>query len=416
MKYLALISLLMGTAFGNLCYDPATPRLTFIDNQCCSIDCPPANPFERTEMTRELNLIIPAYVYPTNNGQLNNEWQILKNSVQNNRNLRHVIVLNPANGFDAVSPPNIDWVQVVDLFKDEPNAVLIGYVSTKYGVLTEAEETAVKAQIDGYFSDWSCQGIFFDEVTGDRQLYVRLIAHTRPKMADETNVFNFGSKADANGVEYNDHWLKLAEMNIMLEHKFSEVASFTPSSAQLALDRDRSGIILLDADVNDIDLREIYSKHFGFVYFVDREFDYNSIYSESDWNTLMSALNSFSSGPAAAGEACSTGAGCLSGVCNGGKCCSSAVANCAACSATGSCESCSVGFSLVSGACVENSDVAAGEVCSADGQCASNECLGGICCHQFMTDANCAACGAGGWCAVCKAGFSWVNNVGCVAD
>lgn len=414
MKFVTVLFLLLGSVFADLCYDPATPRSNFIEAQCCSIACPPINPFTRTEITRELNLIIPAYVYPTNNGVLNNEWNILKNSVQTHRDVRHVIILNPANGANAVNPPNIDWVQVVDLFKDEPNAVLIGYVSTKYGVLTTAEEDTVKAQIDGYFSDWSCQGIFFDEVTGDRQLYVRFIGHTRPKMADQTNVFNFGSKADANGVEYDENWLKLAELNIMLENKFSEVASFTPSSAQLALDRDRSGIILLDTDVSDIDLRDMYSKHFGYVYFVDREFDYNGIYSQANWDTFMTALTSFSSGPAAAGQSCASGPDCLSGVCNGGKCCSSAVANCAACSSTGSCESCAVGFSLVNGACVENTNVAAGGACSADGQCADNKCLGGVCCNQWMNDANCAVCDSGGWCATCKEGTSYVAGQGCV--
>ena len=77
------------------------------------------------------------------------------------KDVRHVIVLNPANGVEATAPPNSDWVQVVDMFKDKDNVLLIGYVSTNYG--DASKEAPAMDQILGYIKDWSCQGIFFDE-------------------------------------------------------------------------------------------------------------------------------------------------------------------------------------------------------------------------------------------------------------
>ena len=49
----------------------------------------------------------------------------------------------------------------------------------------------------------------------------------------------------------------------MFENKYSQVATFTPSAAQLALDRTKSAVVLLEADPNMIDLQSMYDKHFG---------------------------------------------------------------------------------------------------------------------------------------------------------
>lgn len=379
-----------------------------------SRECRPDNPYTNTGLTKDLNLIIPAYFYPTNNGVLVADWLTLNTSVHTYKDIRHVIVLNPNNGLDATSPPNSDWIQVVNMFGDVDNVVLIGYVSTNYGDATK--EAPGKDQITGYISQWKCQGIFFDETTGDKAMYERLVAHTRTRMKDTWNVFNFGSKADANGNEYDNAWLSIAELNIMFENKFDQVATFTPSAAQLALDRTKSAVVLLEADPNMIDLQSMYDKHFGYVYFVDRPNDYNGLMSNADWNSFMQDLDGFQP-PGGIGSVCTANGDCASNDCRA-KCCVATLndANCGVCSDTGFCESCAAGFTWQAGqGCVAVSGDPAGTVCTQNSDCTDNDCRG-KCCVSTLNDANCATCGAAGFCEACATGYSWQAGQGCTLD
>ena len=378
-----------------------------------SRECRPDNPYTNTGLTKDLNLLIPAYFYPTNNGVLTADWLTLNTSVHTYKDIRHVIVLNPNNGLDATSPPNSDWIQVVNMLGDVDNVVLIGYVSTNYGDATK--EAPGKEQITGYIAHWKCQGIFFDETTGDKAMYERLVAHTRTRMKDTWNVFNFGSKADANGNEYDNAWLSIAELNIMFENKYSQVATFTPSAAQLALDRSKSAVVLLEADPNMIDLQSMYDKHFGYVYFVDRPNDYNGLMSNANWNSFMQDLNGFQP-PGGIGSVCAANGECTSNDCRT-KCCISTLndANCGVCSDTGFCESCKAGHSFVAGqGCVPDATGdPAGTVCSANGDCADNDCRT-KCCVATLNDANCGVCSDTGFCETCTAGHTFVAGQGCV--
>ena len=328
-------------------------------------------------------------------------------------NIRHVIVLNPNNGLDATAPPNSDWIQVVNMFGDVDNVVLIGYVSTNYGDATK--EAPGKEQITGYISQWKCQGIFFDETTGDKAMYERLVAHTRTRMKDTWNVFNFGSKADANGNEYDNAWLNIAELNIMFENKYSEVATFTPSAAQLTLDRTKSAVVLLEADPNMIDLQSMYDKHFGYVYFVDRPNDYNGLMSNADWNSFMQDLDGFQP-PGGIGSVCAANGDCTSNDCRT-KCCIATLndANCATCGDAGFCDTCTAGHTFVAGqGCVAITGDPAGTVCSANADCVDNDCRT-KCCVATLNDANCGVCSDTGFCESCAAGFTWQAGQGCVA-
>ena len=379
-----------------------------------SRDCTPDNPYTNNGLTKDLNLIIPAYIYPTNNGNLVADWLTLNTSVHTYSDIRHVIVLNPNNGLDATSPPNSDWIQVVNMFSGVNNVVLIGYVSTNYGDATK--EAPAKDQIKGYIAEWKCQGIFFDETTGDKAMYERLIAYTGTRMKDSWNVFNFGSKADANGNEYDNAWLSIADLNIMFENTYDQAAAYTPSAAQLALDRTKSAVVLLDADPIMIDLQSMYDKHFGYVYFVDRPADYNGLMSNANWNNLMQDLDGFSP-PGGVGAVCTGNSDCSSNDCRT-KCCIATLndANCGVCSDAGFCESCAAGFTWQAGqGCVAITGDPAGTVCTQNSDCTDNDCRG-KCCVSTLNDANCATCSDTGFCEACATGFSWVAGQGCTAD
>jgi len=67
-----------------------------------------------------------------------------------------------------------------------------------------------------------------------------------------------------------------------------------------------------------------------------------------------------------------------------------------------------------------------GAPCTGEANCILGHCLGGFCCQPYppSTYTNCADCSlvitgptgnAGGWCAACISGYSWVSGTGCVA-
>lgn len=363
---------------------------------------------------KDLNLLIPAYFYPTSSGELVEGWKTLQESAQTYTDVRHVIVINPNNGVDAASPPNADWQAAIDLFEGLHNVVLIGYVSTDYG--NAAKEAPGKEQITGYFSDWSIKGIFFDETTGDRAMYQRLIDHTRAQEASAFSVFNFGSIADSGGNEYGADWLNMAELNIMYENTYANAVAFQPSAAQLATPRTKSALVLTDSDVSTIDLDLMYGKHFSYVYFVDRPSDYNGLMSKTDWFSLVRKIDAFPNAVvlSAAGETCSVNGDCTDNDCRT-TCCSSGFndVNCNTCSNTGACEACADGFYLDGGVCVAKS--VAGIACAADGECTDNDCRT-TCCSAFLNDPNCAVCDGGGFCGACVVGATFQAGLGCVMD
>ena len=433
--------------------------------------CTSPNPYVRKAATKDLNLLIPAYFYPTNNGVLRQEWLTLNESAHKYKDVEHVIVVNPSNGVDATSPPNSDWIQIVDMLSNLDNVKLIGYISTNYGDLTK--EKPNREQIHGYFSNWKCQGIFFDETTGDVRMYERLIAYIHSRMHDTYNVFNFGSTKNATGVAYDNHWLTLASLNIMYENKKSEYdAHFVPSAPQLALPKNKSALVLRAAS-HIQDLRADHKKHFGYVYYTDQPNDYNTLYAPNLWTVFMDSINTFTPSPnSLAGSSCAANGDCLdndcrtkccvstlndancgvcgstgfcdtckagytwqSGVgcttqlsvgslCSGNtfcqsndcrtRCCSSTLndTHCSQCGTSGECVACSTGYILQNGVCVAG--LSAGAVCSSNSSCSSNDCRT-KCCVSALNDDNCGVCGSTGYCETCKTGYMWQSGVGCVA-
>ena len=207
----------------------------------------PTNPF---------SLLIPAYVYPKSNGQMAQAYKTLNESAHLYPDIEHVIVLNPNNGYQAINPPNIDWAPVIDMFvetnKITNNIKLIGYVSTLYGNLDSAHEQTVKDQITGYYNDWSCTGVFYDETQGvgsneqsqTLAMYQRYVDHANSLNDQSYTVFNFGSQNMIDGTEYDENWMTVATINIMLEQTKSYYENdWSTSAAQMNLPKESMNII-----------------------------------------------------------------------------------------------------------------------------------------------------------------------------
>ena len=54
-----------------------------------------------------------------------------------------------------------------------------------------------------------------------------------------------------------------------------------------------SSLLLRGVEADEIDLDAALSNHFASVYFVDRENDYNDIYSPEDWDKMMQKIDQY---------------------------------------------------------------------------------------------------------------------------
>ena len=244
---------------------------------------------------RELNILAPLYVFPHSAWQtIDPRWLKLEKSAIDNPDVQQVVVLNPANGAGATWPTtNTDyglWKTVTDKLKVLKNVKLVGYVATGFGDSTKV--TTAKEQIDGYFQNWPVEGIFFDEVNnpvgGDsRTMYKEYVDYTETKLKGSFDVFNFGSTKDQNGNEYDDKWLKLAELNVMYENEVSKLDTFEPSQAQKNLPHSRSALLMHTLPkYSDINLDKAYEKQFGYVYFTNGT-------GANTWETLLTDYDKF---------------------------------------------------------------------------------------------------------------------------
>ena len=117
-------------------------RLAFILGFACALGV----------VAAPLGIVVPAYFYP---GSLWNSMNWAAGRVP------LVAILNPNSGPDTTQNP--DYVAAVNSLRASGGKV-IGYVSTSY---TTRGTNAVKTDIDRYFSFYSMDGIFLDELTND---------------------------------------------------------------------------------------------------------------------------------------------------------------------------------------------------------------------------------------------------------
>lgn len=136
------------------------------------------------------------------------------------------------------------------------------------------------------------------------------------------------------------------------------------------------------------------------------------------------------------GAICAKDEDCASGSCFKNTCCSSFFSNrqnCQSCNNVGYCTACIPGStwngtqcaydgtscSAVGSVWVDDvgcTNAAIGQTCTTNTNCASNKCLGGVCCSPWFTGRqaeNCGKCSSSGYCESCMPGTSWIANTGC---
>ena len=377
----------------------------------------------------------------------------MNSTLRDHPNVKHVIIINPNNGADFTSAPNTAWADVVNTYKDYDNAQLIGYVPTGYGNLTL--ESTAQAQIDGAFTNgWHIQGIFFDEVSGRTaaeqanllEMHKRYMQNVHSHMTDTVSVFNIGSKYMIDGSEYNTEWLNACEKHILYENSHNDASNpwntYTMAAAGKQLDKFKFNAMLRSVEFGTGSnymtartyIEDAWNKHFGSIYLTDETTHYNDFLGSEDyWLSFVSAVDDyqgeeyFNMTDLLDGDDCYYDDECTSSQCKG-SCCkpyASTYTNCAVCSATGDCAQCAFGTSFVSGqGCVASSSPspsptptpspsptptpsgAAGDTCSANGDCTDSDCRT-RCCSQWLNDANCGVCDTGGWCETCSSGYTF---------
>jgi hypothetical protein len=110
-----------------------------------------------------LRLLVPAYIYPAGEGLA--EWYRL---IESAGAAGTVVIANPSSGPGNKVDPN--YSKVIERARSK-GAVVLGYVSTKYGA---RPLRMVKAEVDRWVSLYpGVQGIFFDEQASaaDQVLY-----------------------------------------------------------------------------------------------------------------------------------------------------------------------------------------------------------------------------------------------------
>ncbi len=145
------------------------------------------------EEVPRMRLLLPLYIYPSP-GKTD---YILAGQAMKTLSGRMDIIVNPANGTEATSPPNRDWVAGLDQIKTNAGTSwhsLHGYISTKYG--NRSKETA-KAQMTGYVTLWSkwVGNFFFDEVSLSETkfaYYAELAAHAQKILPGSKVILNPG--------------------------------------------------------------------------------------------------------------------------------------------------------------------------------------------------------------------------------
>ena len=127
-------------------------------------------------------IMVPAYFYP---GAL---WTSMSNAATR---VPLVAIMNPNNGPDTSQNP--DYVAAVNSVRSAGGKV-IGYVYTSYGARAT---NIVQTDIDSYFTFYSVDGIFLDEMTDDADTnhlnsYAALYQYVKSKGTNLTVVGNPG--------------------------------------------------------------------------------------------------------------------------------------------------------------------------------------------------------------------------------
>ncbi|CAK5276516.1 unnamed protein product [Mycena citricolor] len=189
-------------------------------------------------------LIVPLYVYPTNNKACDQWASIISALSAAPHTVPTIFVINPQSGpGPAGSQPTTDYQQCIPRLRASAggSATLVGYVPTGFG---QRDSGAINADVDtykGWASAYAMQGIFYDEASqaaGDEPFYQSIVTHAKNAGLSFT-VLNPGAVPDSG-------YFAFADVICTAEafYKGFSVSSLTISAAAPA---SKQAVILHDA-------------------------------------------------------------------------------------------------------------------------------------------------------------------------
>ena len=221
-------------------------------------------------------IIIPAYFYP------DVYWNELANAALEIGD-KLIVIVNVENGPGEKS--NSDYKDAVDQVRSN-GGLVIGYVHTCHGNQNSEDdfpssctktEAIIKTDIDRWYEWYSIDGIFFDEVSPQKDkttYYQSLYDYVQTKQPEATVVMNFGIEPDPAYFEIGSTIL------CIYENEFPDFIEWTPPDWMTEDQLDRSLVLVHNTSKHNFWTALAISKEVGWYY----------ITSDSDvpWDSLPS--------------------------------------------------------------------------------------------------------------------------------
>lgn len=188
-----------------------------------------------------MNLLVPAYFYPSNNSTY---WDDLAAAA---KTVETTVILNPSTGPGTSIDEN--YVSAVNKVR-EAGGKVIGYVHTSYGKRARAEVTE---EIDRYISYYHVDGFFVDQMTTDTLdeniAYYQSIRDYIKGLGTLYSVTgNPGTMPDE---VYLSH--PLVDRVVVFEGSESSYASFLPSEWQSRYSKDKFAHLVYNANAQQME-------------------------------------------------------------------------------------------------------------------------------------------------------------------
>src|SRR3954466_3215383 len=160
---------------------PMYPRRALLHSACAL-----ALVSTSASVSRAMDLLVPAYFYPTGVGD---DWSRMTTAA---KQISLTAIMNPGNGPGTVVDSN--YVNVVNSLRGAGGRV-IGYIYSDYGNRSLA---TLKSEVDTWARLYPIDGIFVDEMANDnnathQSYYAQLYTYIKSKSKDFTVVGNPGS-------------------------------------------------------------------------------------------------------------------------------------------------------------------------------------------------------------------------------
>ncbi len=222
------------------------------------------------------SIIVPNYIYPTPGA-----WSEYVSGFPTCA----TIVANPASGPGA--SPNSDYTTAINAAR-AAGLQVIGYVHTSY---TAVDIAVVKADIDSWYSFYTVDGIFIDEVqatTGASFTYYQgLYNYIKAKHATRNFVVMNP------GVTPDESYMQISDSIIILENSYTGWQSATPYAAWMAnyLASKMCIVIHTISDTNGMQaIINAGKAHNVGSYFLTDQAGYNAVPSELFWQAELNAV------------------------------------------------------------------------------------------------------------------------------